>query len=41
MDKHLMNNLRYIVFIQTKYHQNIPPADDVSPSSLSALLQTI
>ncbi len=35
------NNTRYIVFIQTKYHQDIPPANDVSWHSLKALMETI
>jgi hypothetical protein len=35
------NNTRYIVFIQTKYHQNLLPEFDVSPGSLRALLITI
>lgn len=34
-------NTRYIVFIQTKYHQNILPENDVSPHSLDTLLKTI
>lgn len=37
----LPSNTRYIVFIQTKYHQNIRPANDVSASSLDALIKTI
>lgn len=37
----IYNNTRYIVFIQTKYHQNILPANDVSTSSLIALLKTL
>lgn len=39
--KQIYNNTRYIVFLQTKYHQNILPADDVSAHSLGALLETI
>ena len=39
--KSLYNNTRFIVFIQTKYHQNILPANDVSWSSLKALMETI
>ena len=35
------NNTRYIVFIQTKYHQSLTPEYDVSPSSLNTLLSTI
>ncbi len=35
------NNTRYIVFIQTKYHQNILPVNDVSPQSLEMLLKSI
>ena len=37
----LYNDTRYIVFIQTKYHQNILPASSVSWASLKALLETI
>lgn len=35
------NNTRYIVFIQTKYHQDILPVNDVSWDSLKALMETI
>lgn len=37
----IYKNTRYIVFIQTKYHQNILPVNDVSPRSLDVLLKTI
>ena len=37
----IYNNTRYIVFIQTKYHQNILPENDVSPHSIDTLLKTI
>ncbi|MDD2870458.1 MAG: hypothetical protein PHS49_00575 [Candidatus Gracilibacteria bacterium] len=37
----IYNNTRYIVFIQTKYHQNILPVNDVSPHSLEVLLKCI
>jgi len=37
----IYNNTRYIVFIQTKYHQNIVPANDVSWHSLKTLMKTI
>ena len=39
--KDIYNNTRYIVFIQTKYHQNIKPANDVSGHSLKTLLEGI
>jgi len=39
--KSIYNNIRYIVFIQTKYHQDIFPANDVSLESLNTLMETI
>lgn len=39
--KSIFNNTRYIVFIQTKYHQDLLPEYDVSPPSLKTLLETI
>ena len=38
---YIYNNTRYIVFIQTKYHQDIKPANDVSAHSLKGLLEGI
>jgi len=35
------NNTRYIVFIQTKYHQDIKPENDISPQSLDMLSKCI
>jgi len=37
----IYNNTRYIVFIQTKYHQNILPENDISPQSLDMLSKCI